>query len=716
MHRNLGIPRRAAIVRPRMPATSKPHRLAFETLAACGAALLLTLLVLRAGAWWNRGVVGGGDAWQMLWNIDHVERALRGEEPFYFSARVWAPEGASLRAHSLSPANSLPAAFLASYFGLFTAYNTTLLFSFVLAAGASYRLARHLGASVVGAALGAFVFAFAPQRMARALGHLNLLAIGWLPLALEGLVLASRETGRRRAGGVALGAFSLAALAYSEWYLAIMGVLAAGSFAVFEIARAPRERRLGVATALAASGLIALAAVAPAALAVAQETAGRSGHDAHSSGASVTSFFIPSRVQLLSRLTPGMTALDRQTPEEGSNYLGFVPLAALLAVAVGRRRERELDFAVVAGAVSLALSLGPVLWVFSTPHEVPLPYTLLEKALPVVRLGGVTCRFQALAFLPLALGVAFAATRLLAAGKARGVAALAVILAAEFAPADPGHSVWPFDPPDPTMAAIASSRVPGNVFDVDPGNLDMIHQLLHGRPQVFGCLSRVPPAASLRRFEDPIVGAFLNADRPVPDLSPAISAAWLRHRWNVAFVVSPSYPQFESRARALGFPEIARSERGDLAVVFSVPEDPLPVVERVDFHELAAQPQLAAMRSGIFAEGLHGPEAPPFEGRQEPGCWTRADFTLFVPLAPGDYRLRLAAPGETAPLVTLRWGPGRETSARVVERVQEIPIRIEPGDRFADGLVRLELHAAPTLREAWKGGRELGVFLISLAK
>ncbi|MFI5197992.1 MAG: hypothetical protein ACHQJD_05190 [Thermoanaerobaculia bacterium] len=698
-----------------MPATSKPRRLAVETMAVCAATLLLTLLVLRAGAWWSRGVVGGGDAWQMLWNIDHVERALRGEEPFYFSARVWAPEGASLRAHSLSPANTLPAALLASRFGLFTAYNTTLLFSFVLAAAASYRLARRLGASAAGAALGAFVFAFAPQRMARALGHLNLLAIGWLPLALEGLLLASRETGRRRLGGVVLGAFSLVALAYSEWYLAIMGVLAAGSFAIFEVARASRERRGGVASALAVSGLLALAAVAPAAIAVARETAGQSGHDSRSSGASVTSLFIPSRVQLASRLTPRLTALDRQTPEEGANYLGFVPLAALLVVAVGRRRERELDFAVVAGAVSLALSLGPVLWVFSTPHEAALPYAFLEKIFPAVRLGGVACRFQALAFLPLSLGVAFAATRLFAAGKAWVVVALTVILAAEFAPADPGHSVWPFDPPDPAMAAIASSNIPGNVFDVDPGNLDMIHQLLHGRPQVFGCLSRVPSVALNQRFEDPVVGAFLNADRPVPDLPPAVSAAWLRHRWNVAFVVSPSFPQFESRARALGFPQIARSERGDLAVVFRVPEDSLPLAERVDFHELAAQP-LAAMRRGVFAEGLHGPETIPFEGRQEPGCWTRADVTLFVPFAPGDYRLRLAAPGETAPLVSVRWGAGRETSTRVVDRVQEIPLRVEPGDRFADGLVRLDLHTAPTLREAWKGGRELGAFLISLSR
>jgi len=264
------------------------------------------------------------------------------------------------------------------------------------------------------------------------------------------------------------------------------------------------------------------------------------------------------------------------------------------------------------------------------------------------------------------------------------------------------------------MAAIASSKSPGIVLDVDPGNLDMIHQLQHGRPQVFGCLSRNPPDAVRKRFEDPILGMFLDADRPAPDLPPAVSAAWLRHRWNVAFVVRPGFPEFERKARALGFPEVARSARGDLAVVFGVPEDPLPPVLRVDFHELAAHP-LEAMRSGIFAEGLQGPETLPFEGREEPGCWSRADVTLFASLSPGDYRLRLAAPGGTAPVVTVRWGAGRETSLRV-DRLQEVPLKIEPEDLGPDGIVRIRIAAAPTLREAWKGGRELGAFLISLSR
>ncbi len=691
-----------------------PRRLALETAAACCGALLLALLALRAGPWWSRGVVGTGDAWQTLWNIDHVERAFRGEEPFWYSPRVFAPEGASLRAHTLSPANTVPAALLASVAGLFTAYNTALLFSFVLAAGASYRLARRLGASPAGAALGALVFAFAPQRMARTLGHLNLLAIGWLPVALEGLVVASRGSGWRRAAGVLAGAAGLVLLAFSDWYLAFMGALAAASFSAFEVARKPPPRRAGTAAALAAAGLLALAAVFPAARALARETAGLAGHDARAAGASITSFFVPSRVQLVSRLTPGATGRERATAEEGGNYLGFVPLAALLAVSFGRMREREIDFALVAGAASLVLSLGPVLRIFATPTSVPLPYAFLERLVPALRLGGAVNRFQALAFLPLALGVAFAASRLLAARRGAAVLTGMLLLAVEFAPADPGHSVWPFDPPDPAMAAIAGSTAQGIVLDVDPGNLDMIHQLEHGRPQVLGCLSRTPPAALSRRLADPVIGPLLDESAPASGLSPAVAAAWLRHRWNVAFVVSPGFPEFEKRARVLGFPEIARSDRGDRAVVFRVPEELLPDVSGVGFHELASDAS-RGRRRGIFFEGLYGGESVPWEGRAEAGCWTGAEVLLLAPLAPGSYRLRLAGPSETRPSLTLRWGK-REARVGPFEGIFEVPLLVGPGDRTPDGMVRITMKVAPTLREDWKGGRELGVYLISLSK
>src|SRR5205085_2717644 len=81
-----------------------------ETPAVALGALLLALLTLRADSRWTHGVLGDQDAWQNLWNLDHVARALRGEAPLLRTDRLFAPEGASLLAHTLSLTNTLPGA------------------------------------------------------------------------------------------------------------------------------------------------------------------------------------------------------------------------------------------------------------------------------------------------------------------------------------------------------------------------------------------------------------------------------------------------------------------------------------------------------------------------------------------------------------------------------------------------------------------------------
>jgi hypothetical protein len=148
--------------------------------------------------------------------------------------------------------------------------------------------------------------------------------------------------------------------------------------------------------------------------------------------------------------------------------------------------------------------------------------------------------------------------------------------------------------------------------------------------------------------------------------------------------------------------------------VFRVPEEPVPDVVGVEFHELAGDPP-GGRKEGIFFEGLYGPERVPFDGPPEPGCWTRGDVLLLVPLAPGSYRLRLGAPSDTRPTVAIRWG-AREARVGPFEGISEVPLLVGPADRTPDGMVRVTMTVAPTLREDWKGGRELGVYLISLSR
>src|SRR5262249_47386338 len=67
-------------------------------------------------------------------------------------------------------------------------YNVAFLFSFVLAGVGMYALVRVLTKSRAAAAVAAVWYAFSPYRMAQAqLAHVQMLATGWMPIALWAL-------------------------------------------------------------------------------------------------------------------------------------------------------------------------------------------------------------------------------------------------------------------------------------------------------------------------------------------------------------------------------------------------------------------------------------------------------------------------------------------------------------------------------------------------
>jgi hypothetical protein len=691
------------------PEAASPKRLAAESAAVGLGTLAVTLVALRARPDWLRGVTGGGDAWQNLWNIRHVDRALREGQPLFFSREVWAPEGAGLWAHTLSPTNSVPGALLGRLTGFPFAYDMLVVFAFVVAAVATYRLARRLGFGALGSALSAFVFAFAPQHFARALGHLNLLGTGWIPLALEGLVVAARSEGRR-AWAAAVGcSVALVLLVFTDWYLALLGAFAALVFALFETARAAPGRRRAVAGRLLLAGGLALAATLPAGLALSKEAAGGStgGHEAAWCSCAVTSLVVPSRVQLVSWATWPLTERNTQNRAEGAGYLGLVPLLATLWVSTGRRRERALAPALWAGGVALVLALGPKPRVFDRLVDFPLPYAFLERLFPRLKLGGCVNRLEVLAFLPLALGTAAAADRLLSRGT-RGarfaLIAASVFLPLEYAPIDPGVSVWPLLPADPSMVAIAGSSVPGNVLDVDPGAAALIRQMRHGRPQIFGYLSKPPVRQREARLEDILLGPLLDTSRTGPALPPAAAAAALRHRWGIAFVVSPDVEPYRGSALRLGFPLFAKTP--GLSIVYRLPEEPLASLEEVRL----GGGTIRNAQLGVFVWGFFKPETLTLGAERLEGRWTGPEGRLLVPLAPGRHLLKVAAPRPFPPRLTVRWGRGREI-VRTVTEPDALEVDIAPEEIAKDGTVMLTFDATPF---AAADGRVLGVFVGSI--
>lgn len=678
-------------------------------MAVSAGALAVTLAMLRVRPDWTRGVIGGEDAWQNLWNLVHVDRALRTGGPMFFSSEVWAPEGAGLWAHTLSPTNTVPGALLSRGIGFTAAYNVLVVFAFVLAAVATYRLSRRLGMGVPGSALAGFVFAFAPQHAVRAAGHLNLLGSGWIPLALEGLVVAARAEGWRAWVASAGAGAALVFLVFSDWYLALAGALAAVCFSLFETARAAPERRVVVLARMAFAGALAAAATAPAGLALAREAKGGSalGHDPLQCSCAITSLVIPGRAQEAARVTRPLTERNTQTGVEGAAYLGIVPLLATLWTATGRRRVRALDPALTAGFLALVLSLGPKPRFFDTIVALPLPYWFLEKLFPSLMLGGCMNRLEALAFLPLALGTAAAAGRLLASGTWRERTAVtcgAAFLACEYAIVDPGVSVFPYEPPDPAMVAVAASPVRGNVLDVGPGVGALIRQLRHGRPQTFGYLSKAPLTQKHARLEDPLVGPLLDDSIRPLGIPPAAAAAALRHRWGVAFVMTSDASPNRERAARLGFPLFARTP--GLSIVYALPEERLAPAGSIRFEDRGR----ADLSRGIFSWSFFRPETLNIAGVRRTGRWTAPSALLLAPLAPGRYELSVGALRLDTPLLVVSWGAGRRAEAPVAG-VTSVPLDVRPEDVATDGTVLFHLETVPY--EA-PDGRALGVFVLAL--
>ncbi len=668
-----------------MPVERPPLRLGRETLVAALSGTALALLLLRARPAWTEGVIGGGDAWQNLWNLRHVDRALRSGGSFWFTDQLWAPEGCSLYAHTLSLTNSLPGALLARAAGFFAAYNALVVFAFTLAFAALYRLARRLGAGPLPAATGAAVFAFAPPHVARALGHLNLLGTGWIPLALEALLVASRSSGARRWGAAVLAGGALAALAYTDWYLALLGALAAASFAAFEVLRGGRIGFRGRSGAFLLAAALSLAACVPAIRGLARAAAtGAGGHDSKWCSTALTSLVVPSRMQLASALTPSLTERNHQNVAEGAGYLGIVPLLALVALLRDERR-REIDFALVAGALAVLFSLGPRPRIFDRLLDVPLPWAGVARLVPALDFGGCVNRFEVLAFLPLGLATALACEKLLArrTRAARGVAVAAgLFLAAEYAPRDPGVMRSPFAADDPALSSIARG-VPhagaNVVLDVDPGAAALIRQMGHGRAQTLGYLSRTPEIPFRDRADDPVLGPLLDPARK-SEVSGGSSAAWLRHRWHVGFVLSPDVSPFRESAARLGFPRTAYSP--GLALVWAVPETPLPSSGDVDFGTPALEK--GSLARGAIAGG--------FRERRgaEAGLWTTGRAFLLVPSASGAWILSVDAPGRFPPRLVVRWGRDREAEA-TVNGSTKVPIAVGQEDPGTDGAVLLAL-------------------------
>ena len=306
---------------------------------------------------------------------------------------------------------SLPVSALA---GPVAAYNVLVVGAFVAAAGATYALARQLGASPAAAAVAGFAFAFAPFRLAQAASHVNALLAPLLPVLLWCAERALRGTGRsQRRAAWATVAVQLSIMASGELHLAVFATGLLGAYVALRLPGTDGAHR----RALLVPGLVLIAGTAAVAALVyalvlrpSVAAGGRSLEEASS--------FAPRPADLVERDVDWAEAERYAYP--GAVIAALAAAGAVSALRSGRSRLVGAGLVVVA-AGTVVLALAPAL-------EAEPALQRAYRAIPFLSFSRVPGRILVVTALALALLAAFAID-LPRPGRRRVVAAVVAVIA-----------------------------------------------------------------------------------------------------------------------------------------------------------------------------------------------------------------------------------------------------------------------------------------------
>lgn len=439
------------------------------------------------------------DGWQNVWNLWWMREAwLVQHSSAYFTPLLHAPTGADLRFQTMAPFNGLATLPVQLTAGLLPAYNAAVLLSFVLGGYGAYLLALyalrergrqgdketrkqgtdigysafsiHRSSFIVPSAafLAGVIFAFSPYHFAHTLGHLQLIALQWIPFyvlyLLRGLDRAEKKSGfssahatiaaqplaesaqlaahqpRNRISAPARDALKaglfLILVGLVDWYYVMYCLLfTAFALAVYLVRQQLTWRGIGVA-----GGAVAFFALALSPLLLPMIQAARTW-----SGSSLLRGYqetVALSADLLAFVTPqifhplwGDWALQASarftaTPSEYTVFAGWTVLALCgIALAAMRMRQKKSNFFgrswtssassaspgfyLLSAAFFALLALGPALKingqtaVLPGGGELPLPYRLLYEFVPFVKLSRSVSRMDVMVMLFLGVGAAF---------------------------------------------------------------------------------------------------------------------------------------------------------------------------------------------------------------------------------------------------------------------------------------------------------------------
>jgi hypothetical protein len=320
--------------------------------------------------------------WIVAWDADHLRHGLQG----VWNAPIFFPYHTTLAfSENLFGVAVLVAPVYWVTGNPLLTYNVAFLFSFTLAGTGMYLLVRSLTHSRTAAAVAGAYFAFCPFRTAQAqLAHIQMIATGWMPIALWALHEYLASYGRK---WLALFAAAFCLQVLSNTYVAyfmvvpIVVVMAAHAAGV-----RGHLRRLSLDLAVAA--VVIVAVLAPVAAQYYRARTDyqqiRSPGEIQQGGADVRAYFVATS-GLWRRWLPLPQPIFGEAEKE--LFPGIIaPLLAALALYTALfRSQPHTRWAGVYGLIAVAgfvLSLGPLVRVWGVVLTRHGPYDWLQRVVP----------------------------------------------------------------------------------------------------------------------------------------------------------------------------------------------------------------------------------------------------------------------------------------------------------------------------------------------
>ena len=390
--------------------------LAFYLLAFC---LLTYPLILSFP---SHFFADAGDGLQNVWNLWWVRKAIvELHTTPWFTTFLHHPSGVSLLGHTLNPFNGFLGLLLQPFLSLIATHNVIVVFSFVVAGLTAFRLALYVTGSYWGSIVAGYVFTFSEYHFAHAEGHLQLVALEWIPLFILCWLRLVLEPGPGRASPHPwLCCSSRSATTTTCFYCVLAGAII-GAWHVWGVRgalvdymrRAWRPMAVFGGATLATSGVLLASLLR---LNAADPLGGE--HQAIAFSLDALALFIPGGHWRFATLTKSYFDRLPGNIHESSVHLGLA--AVLLSIYVwaqrARLRPRHPSLYLWFGLMLFfaVMALGPVLHVGGPAiYDGPMPYSALEAVFPSLRLSGVPVRMVVMVTLAASVIVAIGVQALL---------------------------------------------------------------------------------------------------------------------------------------------------------------------------------------------------------------------------------------------------------------------------------------------------------------